>query len=162
MKDRFPIAFGIGLVVIAIGVAAVLVMQRGAHIEVTGRFLKVRTAPLDEHSSIAVVDFRVANPADYPFVVRAVTLILEDSTGKQSEGTTVSNGDTDRLFAGVPLLGQKYNPTLFAREKVGSHQTQDRMVAARFEVPESDLEHRKRILIRIDEVDGAVSEVSEK
>jgi hypothetical protein len=162
MKERFPIGFGIGLVVIAIGVAAVFYMQRGAHIQVTGRFLKVRTAPLDEHSSVVAIDFRVANPADYPFMVRDVTVVIEDAAGKQSEGTTVSATDTDRLFAGVPLLGQKYNPALIAREKVAPHQTVDRVVAARFEVPDSALETRKRLLIRIDEVDGAVSEIREK
>ena len=162
MKDRFPLTFRIGLVVIAIGVAAVLYMQRGAHIQVTGRFLKVRTAPLDEKSSVAVVDFRVTNPADYPFMVRDVTLVLEDAAGNQSEGVTVSAVDADRLFTGVPLLGQKYNEALIARERIAPHQSVDRMVAARFEVPEAALEMRKRLLIRIDEVDGAVSEISEK
>lgn len=162
MKDRFPIAFGIGLLVIAIGVAAVLYMQRGAHIQVTGRFLKVRTAPLDEHSSIVVVDFRLTNPADYPFMVRDVTLVLEDAAGNPSEGTTVSGTDTERLFAAVPLLGQKYNQALIARDRIAPHQTLDRMVAARFEVPDAALEMRKRFLIRINEVDGAASEISEK
>lgn len=154
--------FGIGLLVIAIGVAAVFYMQRGAHIEVTGRMLKIRTAPLDEHSSVAVVDFRVTNPADYPFVVQALTMVLEDPAGKQTEGTTVSESDTERLFAGVPLLGQKYNSSLIARDKLAPHQTLDRMVAARFEVPESELEIRKRLIVRIDEVDGAVSVINEK
>ena len=88
--------------------------------------------------------------------------MFEDATGKQSEGITVPETDTERLFAGVPLLGQKYNPGLIAREKIAPHQTEDRMVAARLEVPESDLEHRKRLLIRVDEVDGASSEISEK
>jgi hypothetical protein len=161
MKDGFPMGFGIGLLVIAIGVAAVFYMQRGAHIQVTGRILKVRVAPLDEHSSVAVVDFRVTNPADYAFVVRTVTLVLEDPAGKQTEGTTVSETDTERLFAGVPLLGQKYNSSLIARDTLAPHQTMDRMVAARFEVPESELELRKRLVVRVDEVDGAVSEINE-
>jgi len=67
-----------------------------------------------------------------------------------------------RLFDAVPLLGQKYNPTLIAREKIASHESEDRMVAARFEVPDDRLEARKRLVLRIEEVDGAVSEISEK
>jgi hypothetical protein len=162
MKNPLFIGFGVALVAIAIAVAAVFYVQRGAHIQVTGQFLKVRTAPLDEHSSVAVIDFRVTNPADYPFVVRDVTAVLDGAANGQPEGTTVSDSDTERLFAGVPLLGQKYNPTLFARSRLAPHQSGDFMVAARFEVPEADLEKRKRLILRIAEVDGAESEINEK
>lgn len=162
MKNPFVIGFGLGLVALAIAVAAVFYTQRGAHIEVTGRFLKVRTAPLDEHNSVAVIDFRLTNPADYPFQVRDITVVLEDGSGKQSDGMTISASDADRLFAGVPLLGQKYNSPLTVRDRIPPHQTQDRMVAVRFEMPDTDLEKRKSLLIRIDEVDGASSEISGK
>jgi len=162
VKNPFVIGFGLGLVALAIAVAAVFYTQRGAHIEVTGKFLKVRTAPLDEHSSVAVIDFRVTNPADYPFVVRDITVVLEDGSGKQSDGMTISASDAERLFAGVPLLGQKYNPALTLRDKIPPHATTDRMVAVRFEMPDTDLDKRKSLLIRIDEVDGASSEISGK
>ena len=36
------------------------------------------------------------------------------------------------------------------------------MVAARFDAPEARIEARKRFLVRIEEVDGAISEISEK
>ena len=162
MKNRFGIAFGVGLVVIAAAVAIVLYSQRGAHIQVTGTVLKVRTAPLDENSSIAAVDFRIANPADYAFVVRSVTVLLENPQGAQTEGSTVSDSDMQRLFEGIPLLGQKYNQTLMAQGKIAPHAAQDRMVAARFEIPEAQLEKRKRFILRIEEVDGAISEINEK
>lgn len=137
-------------------------MQRGAHIQVTGNVLKVRSAPLDEHSTVAVVDFRINNPADYPFMVRDVTVTLEMANGTQMEGATVSDSDIDRLFAGIPLLGQKYNQPLIVHNKIAPHEMQDRMVAARFEAPESEIDKRKRFTVRIDEVDGAVSEIREK
>ena len=63
---------------IALVVAGVLYMQRGAHIDLPGKILKVRTAPLDENSSIVVFDFRITNPADYTLVVRTVTVAMED------------------------------------------------------------------------------------
>jgi hypothetical protein len=36
------------------------------------------------------------------------------------------------------------------------------MVAARFEVPQAKLEARKRLIVRIEEVDGKVFDLSEK
>lgn len=162
VKNPFVIGFGLGLVALAIAVAAVFYTQRGAHIEVTGKFLKVRTAPLDAHSSVLVIDFRVTNPADYPFEVRDINVALEDASGNKSDGMTISASDAERLFAGVPLLGQKYNPPLTLRDKIGPHQTQDRMVAIRFDMPDTELDKRKSLVIRIDEVDGASSEISGK
>ena len=63
-----PAALGGGLVAVVCMVGFVFYVQRGAHIELTGKVLKVRTAPLDENASIAAVDFRVSDPADYGFI----------------------------------------------------------------------------------------------
>ncbi len=162
MKDRFPAAFGIGVVVVAIAVAGILFMQRGSHVELAGSVLKVRTAPLADNSSVAVLDFRFVNPSKLPFVVRTVTVLLEDKDGNQYEGQPIAEVDAKRLFAGVPLLGQKYNDTLVMRDKIPAGAAQDRMIAARFEAPESKLEARKRFVIRIEDVDGPITEISEK
>jgi hypothetical protein len=48
------------------------------------------------------------------------------------------------------------------RDSIPPHNSWDRMVAARFEVPESKLEARKRLLVRIEEVDGKVFDFSDK
>jgi hypothetical protein len=39
------------------------------------------------------------------------------------------------------------------------HQTVDRMAGARFELPESEIEKRKSIKLRIEEIDGTVAEL---
>jgi hypothetical protein len=65
-------------------------------------------------------------------------------------------------MAGVPLLGDKYNQSLMVRERVPAHTTLDRMIAARFEMPDSQLQARKRFLVRIEEVDGVVQVLPEK
>jgi hypothetical protein len=137
-------------------------MQRGAYIDLPGKVLKVRTAPLDEASAVAAIDFRISNPADYPFVVRKVSVAMEDSAGNESESQTVSEVDARQLFQVIPLLGQKFNDTLLMRDSIPPHTSWDRMVAARFEVPQSKLEARKRLVVRIEEVDGKVFELSEK
>jgi hypothetical protein len=161
MSNRFLAAFAIGIGLVAIVVAGILYMQRGARVGLTGKVLKVRTAPLDDGSSVAVIDFRFANPSNVQFVVRTVTVAVEDNSGEIT-GQTVSETDAKRLFEGLPLLGQKFNDTLVMGNKVPAGTSEDRMVAARFEAPESKLEGRKRFVIRIEDVDGPVTELSEK
>jgi hypothetical protein len=162
MSRTLLITFGIGIVVLAIAVAGIVYMQRGGHVELPGTILKVRTAPLDEQSAAVAIDFRVTNPSNYPFQVRGVTVVLESQSGAQTEGATASEIDAQRLMAGVPLLGDKYNPSLMVRERVPAHTTLDRMIAARFEVPDAQLRSRKRFLVKIEEVDGVVQVLSEK
>jgi len=162
MKNPFTPTFAIGIGVIAIAVCGVLFMQRGARIGLAGSVLKVRTAPLDENSTIAVVDFRFANPGNVQFWVRTVSLVMEDKDGSQYEGKVISETDAKRLFEALPLLGEKFNETLVLRDKIPGHTSQDRMVAARFEAPEARINSRKRFIVRIEEVDGNISELSEK
>ncbi len=162
MKDRFPVAFAIGIGVVAVAVAGILFLQRGSHVELTGSILKIRTIQLSDNSSVAVLDFRFVNPSKLPFVVRRVTVLMDDKDGNQYEGQTISEVDAKRLFEALPLLGQKYNDTLVMRDKIPAHASQDRMVAARFEAPEARLESRKGFVIRIEDVDGPITEISEK
>jgi len=162
MNKTFAAAFAIGIGVIAIVVGGVLYMQRDARVGLAGNFMKVRTAPLDESSSVAVIDFRYRNPAYVRFVVREVTVILEDATGNRTEGRTISEVDAQRMFEGLPILGQKFNKSLVTRDMVPAYSSEDRMIAARFEFPEAKLDTRKRFLIRIEDVDGPITEISEK
>lgn len=154
--------FGIAVLVVLAVIGGVFYIQRGSHLALEGKILKVRTAPADENSSIAVVDFRSTNVADFDFEVKNVAVVVEDSSGAQSEGTTVSEIDAERLFQALPLLGQKYNPSLIVRNAIPAHATVDRMIAARFEIPEDKLDKRKRLLIRITPYTGLVSEIREK
>jgi hypothetical protein len=162
MQKNFAAAFGVGLAIIALAVGGIFLMQRGDRIDLPGKILKVRTAPLDEESSIAVIDFRITNPSDIIFEVRTVTVEMEDNQGKSTMGQTVSEMDAKRLFEALPVLGQKFNPTLLMRERLGSHGSADRMIAARFQVPLAALDGRKRFVVRIEEVDGKSFEYSER
>jgi hypothetical protein len=161
LDNPFLAAFAIGIACIAVAVGVIVFAQRGARVGLTGKVLKVRTAPLDDNSSVVVLDFRFTNPSSYPFMVRTVTVALEEKDGKSYDGDTVSEVDAKRLFASLPLLGPKFNDTLLMSDKIASHDSQDRMVAARFNAPESRLTARKRFVIRIEEVDGQTTEISE-
>jgi len=155
-------AFGIAVVVVLAIIGGVFYIQRGAHVELQGRILKVRTAPLDDNNSVAVVDFRFTNIADYVFAVRDVTVTVDDAAGNPVIGTTVADTDARRLFDAIPLLGQKYNSSLIVRDKIAAHGSEDRMIAASFKIPEAQLEKRKQLTIRVEDVDGPVSELKEK
>jgi hypothetical protein len=151
----------VGLVVIAIAVAWILYMQRGAHIEPAGKILKVRTLALDENSSVAVIDFRVVNSSDYTVIVREVTVALDAANGQTPDGSVVAEMDAKRLFQYYPILGQKFNDTLVIRDHIKPHETLDRMVAVRFEMPQAQLDARKRLRVRIEDVDGPSGELIE-
>jgi hypothetical protein len=162
MQKNFLVAFGTGLAIIALAVGGIFFMQRGSRIELPGKILKVRTAPLDDDSSIAVIDFRVANPSDVLVEVRTVTVEMEDDQGKSYLGQSVSEVDSKRLFEALPILGLKFNPTLLMRDRIGSHGSADRMIAARFQTPMALLDTRKRFVVRIEEIDGKSFEYAER
>jgi hypothetical protein len=161
LSKNILIAMGVGIVCLALAVMGVLYMQRGAHLELPGKFLKARTAALDEKSSFVAIDFRISNPSDYPAVVRSVTIYLEDAKGERTAGQTTSDPDAKRVFDGIPLLGPKYNPSLVLRDKIAPKASMDRMVSARFEMPDPQLASRKRFIVSIEEVDGKVFEIAE-
>jgi hypothetical protein len=153
--------FGIGLAVVAVVIVGILYVQRGAKVELLGSIQKVRTLPLEDNSAIAVIDFRVRNPSDYRFVVSKVEVTMVDPAGKTQEGLVISEVDAKNLFQYYPVLGQKFNDSLVLRTKVKPGESIDRMVAARFEVPEKLIQQRKGLTIRIEEIDSGPSEISE-
>ena len=153
---------GIGIAVVAILIAGVFRVQRGAHKELRGSILKVRTLALEEKSSVAVIDFRFTNPSDHPFDVREVQVILTGEKGNDIEGVVIAEVDAQKLFEYYPALGQKFNQSLVVRTRVKPRESMDRMIAARFDLPESDLAKRKQLRIRIEEIDGPTSDIVER
>jgi hypothetical protein len=162
VKTQKIVPYVVGLVVIAAAVAGVFYMQRGAHLELPGRILKVRTVAVDETSSIAVLDFRTTNPSDYPIEVRDVTILLDEPNGNRFVAAAVPGPDTQRVFAGLPVLGPQYNPVLTPRSQIAPHSESDHMIMARFEAPQARLDARRRFVIRVEEVNHAVFEISGK
>ncbi|MBV8730871.1 MAG: hypothetical protein JO336_13785 [Acidobacteriia bacterium] len=162
MKNPLVVSFGIAVLIVIGAIAGFFFFQRGAHLELRGQVLKVRTAALDENHSVAVVDFRFLNLADYEYNVHKVTVIVDDKSGMTLEGMTISELDAQHLFEGIPLLGQKYNPSLIVRNRIPPHATEDRMIAASFPVPAAQLEMRRGLTVSVEEAEGVVSEIKEK
>src|ERR1700733_14322815 len=109
MSKRLLILFGVGVVAVAIAVVVILSANKGSHLELVGKILKVRTGILGEGNSIAVMDFRVQNPSDLPFIVRNVEISLEQKNGETAEGVTISKSDLKQIFQYNRFLGDQYN-----------------------------------------------------
>ena len=94
MNRDSAVAFGVGLACIALVVGGIVFMQRGDRIELPGKILKVRTAPLDENSAVAVIDFRINNPSGVQFMVRTVQVKMDDNEGKSYLGFIFARAGT--------------------------------------------------------------------
>jgi hypothetical protein len=162
LNKQFVLTFVIGGAVVLIAILGILYMQRGAHVELQGKILKVRTMGMQDNSSLAVVDFRFVNPSDYPFVVRTVDVTVTGADGQPYDGETVSEVDAKRTFEFYKMLGPEYNTSLLSRDRIGARRSEDRMIMARFEMPIEKLDQRKDLKVRIEDVDGPVSELHEK
>lgn len=97
MSKQFLIFLGIGIVIVAIIIGGTLFTQRGAHLTLEGKILKVRTMPSDEKSAIVVVDFRVTNGAKTPFMVKDAIVKIIGADGSEVEGATIARSDMDRI-----------------------------------------------------------------
>jgi hypothetical protein len=161
MSKQFLIFFGVGVVVVVVAVITILSANKGSHLELKGKILKIRTGALSDQDSIAVLDFRVENPSNVPFVVRQVEVTLEKKDGGTAEGITVAKGDLKQLFRYNRFLGDQYNEALTIKDTVPPHGMVDRMVAARFDVTNKDLEASKAIHLSIQDLDGPLWETSQ-
>src|SRR5579871_2577196 len=162
MSKQFWIFLVLGLAVVGILVSGVLVSTKGAHLDLTGQVLKVRVLALNPKASIVVVDFRVTNPSDVPFVVRSVEMKLDPRSGETADGRSISKPDVENVFKYEKLVGPKYNDVLSLQDRIDPHRTVDRMSGARFEVPEAVVNNRKSIHLHIEDVDGAAVDIPEK
>jgi hypothetical protein len=160
MSKQVLIFFGIGLVAIAIAVAVIVTGNKGSHLELQGKIMKLRTGALGDNNSIAVMDFRVENPSDVPFVVRDVNISIEKSNGEMVDGVTVSKADLKRLFQFNRFLGDQYNDGLTLKDTIAPHTKVDRMVAGQFDLSDRDLEKAKAVHLSIQDVDGPLWETT--
>ena len=162
MSKQFWLLLVAGLAIVAAGLGILLMGTKGNHLELTGDILHTRTLALNPTASIVIVDFRVKNPSDVPFVVKSVTIQLDPSSGAPIDGRSVSKPDVENVFKYEKLLGPKFNDVLSIRDRIDPHHTIDRMAGARFEVSDSSVDARKAILVRIEDMDGTIAEIGEK
>ncbi len=157
---------GIGLALLGVVVAVIFFANRGSQIRLDGSIQQVRVQAMSPNSCVVIVDFRFINPADYPFVVRDATLHLKVDDEPPVKGAPVSVNSAKQVFDYYskvnPDLGVQYNEMFRARDRVEPNESLDRMLMARFDIPASEAEARTGLTVRIEEVDGAVTEIHEE
>jgi hypothetical protein len=162
VSKQFWLFLIVGIAIVGIAVGFLLIGTKGNHLELNGTILKVRVMPLSPVASLVIVDFRVTDPSDIPFIMKGASLTLEPATGPTLDGMTVSKSDIENVFKYNPILGPKFNDVLGIKDRIQPHQRLDRMVGARFEIPESQTEERKAIHLHVEEMDGVTADLVEK
>lgn len=160
MSKQFLIMFAVGVVVVGAAIFFLVYGNRGSHLELKLSILKVRTGALSDQDCIAVLDMRLENPSDVPFVVREVEVTLNKQDGSTATAAMIAKTDLHQLFQYNRFLGDQYNDSLTIKDKIPPHSTVDRMVAARFDVPNKDLENAKNLHVSIQDMDGPLFEIS--
>lgn len=161
MSREFFKYAGFAVVGLLLAIAVILFINRGSHVVINGSINNVRTEAMNSSSSVAVIDFQFVNPSNFTFIVRTTEVILEDAAGLEHRANPVSARETERLFQYYPSLGQRQNPSLTMREELEPDQTINRMICALFKVPVETINNRSRLTIRVEDVDGVVSEITE-
>jgi hypothetical protein len=161
VSKQFWTFLGIGLAIVAIVVAITWVGSSGSHLELKGHILKVRTFQMSPNATLVIVDFRVSNPSNVGFMVKNVEVDLTPASGDAATGMSISKPDVENVFKYEKFLGPKFNDVLSIRDKIDPHQQVDRMVGARFEMSEAAVEARKSIRLKIEDMDGAVAELTD-
>ena len=158
---RGATSFLVGLALVGAAIFGAFYLNRGSHLQLTGSILKVRSYP-DGEGAIVFADFRVTNTSALPFVVNGVQMSMETPDGEVAMAVTLSKSDVEKIAKTYKLIGPQYNDVLAIQDKLPPVQIIDRMAAGRFTFPPKFLQQRKTLRLRIEEIDGAVSEITEK
>lgn len=162
MSRNLAIGFGIGLVVIALVAFFVVYGNRASYLQPTGRILEVRTAPLDENTSALLVDFELTNPSGREMTPRFITLTVHKPDGSAPDNMAIAGPDLPMLFRAHPDLGKLEHTAARDREHIAPGQTVDRIIAVRYDFPESDLKRRKDLQLVVEDVTGPRLELTAK
>lgn len=149
-------------VLVAIIVGIVIYLNQGSHVRLEGKIQKVRAIGTGDASSLALVDFRVKNPANVRFIVREVRMKVILADGTERDGLVSAEGDLDRVLGYYPQYGPRYNDVLKLRADMAGGAQKDWCVGAGFDFADAALDQRKNLILSIEDVDGAVVEIREK
>jgi hypothetical protein len=159
MSKAFGIAFGAALVVIVILVWTGFATTKGNHLAPSGTIGKVRVQSVTDDVTFMIIDFNMKNDSDRDMIVHSISGTVQTPEG-DVDGSGVAASDLVSAFRLYPLLGDQYNPVLKERDVLPAHQTLDRMVGIRFDLPLAKVESRKRFILKIQDVTGPVLELS--
>ena len=161
MNRQSLVAGVLGLVVLAIVVAAVLYKTKDNRVRVEGQILKVRSHQPDNERTIALVDFRLHNASADSLVVQEIEVFLDEQSAS-SPAVLFAESDIRRSLPYYPTLGEKHTPGLLRRDRIASGESTDRSIGFSVPVTDDRFSQRKGLRIVIHDVDGAKAEIVEK
>jgi hypothetical protein len=82
--------------------------------------------------------------------------------GGSVTGNVLGKADLMGTFKYFPLLGEKYNEALAVGDEIPPHSKADRMISASFDVPLAQMDSRKKVTLRVEDVSGTVAEITGK
>jgi hypothetical protein len=124
-----------------------------------GEITQVRTLGMDQRSSVAIVNFDAINGSDNLLIIARRDLLVVDQYGTERSGSTISVSDLKYLFELYPALGGMGFEPLVDRVRVESGGPLRGILAARFDMPKHELDQRRAIIFRTEDVDGKQSDL---
>ncbi|HYZ83774.1 MAG TPA: hypothetical protein VE621_05205 [Bryobacteraceae bacterium] len=162
MNPRIVIIGLIALAIVGAFVGAGLFVTKDNRLKLTGKVLQVRSYAISPETSIAVIDLSLKNPSTQQFQLGETAVELVKRDGSTVPGEIASNAEADRFFQYYPVLGKRYNPSLVRKTILNSGAGRDYMLSVRFDVPDSEIQNRKGVRIKLVDVDGVGSEITEQ
>lgn len=162
MTAKFPIFFGIAVLLLAFALWFGNFSTSDSRLQVTGEIMKVRSMELTPDSSLVILDFRMKNESNVNFVLKESLILWTDSEGKEREATHVAKPDLERILQYAQQAGPKYNEMFVVREKLTGKAMLDRMVSASVPVSDATFAKRQSVKLRLTDLDGQVFEFLER
>jgi hypothetical protein len=162
MSKQFILVLLASLIIIGGVVWLTFSSNQSSQLRLQGSILKVRTLALNPQATLVFADFRITNPTGTPFIVDKLEMELERPGQEIAQGGILTRKETDQVFEYQKLAGPKFNEPLIIQDRIQPGQTVDRMVAARFELTEAEAEARSVLRVRILEIDGRESTITDQ
>src|SRR4051812_29261586 len=137
VSRQLLITLGAALLIVGVVLYSTVEVNQKHLLTLEGNITDVRIAPLNEMSTLVILDFTATNPAKVRFEVKE--LGVERTDGTPMRGDTLSKAETLRFldYAQLPHL----NAPIGVGDRINGGETTKRVVAARFDVPPAGLQN---------------------
>src|SRR5262245_21992947 len=136
MSRQLLITLGVAVVIVGALLFTTVSVNQKHLLTLEGSITNVRVEPLNQGSSLVILDFTATNPSEVPFEMKEVG--VERIDGTPVRGDVVGKAETVR-FMEYGKLAQVGPPTGMG-DKIKAKEKASRMISARFDNPPPGLE----------------------
>ena len=124
------------------------------------RGVDLRNPDCEESSAAEYLKLDLTNWDDCLTATEGMDYVFALAANTGRPPSAAASRDVEAAFQAYPELGEKFNPILRERDTIAAHQSVDRMVVFRFDLPFTKLENRTRLTLKIEDVTGPVLELA--